>query len=396
MNKAIWTNILLILLHLVAAPRYSRGKAINGTAVHPLNDKEIPQCASLRCQNGGTCTETNGTYACKCTLGFHGTLCQDDLNECDTTISSCHPYAECANTVGSFTCTCGQDYIGNGFNCTLKPRNVCQNRPCGDNGRCEEDPEHPEGYRCSCILGFTGERCSRAQAECAAKPCLNKAMCVSSLDGFQCLCLDGFKGKLCDEVDKKSNSIIDGAEAIEKSLESQMHITRRIVLYFCLCLLVLFCVVMVLGCIFIIRVCKRRSVLIEYQNNEIKNGHVEDETKTAWGKISLQVLEEMFLCLCCCGRARVDDNWVEAMTARLSAQSSNDPNVHIRSRVSCNEYKAIVQQQLKKANELKRSKCSGTQTRTLPKRIHELHSTNRKASYQSFVYDEVPLTSDSD
>ena len=39
-----------------------------------------------------------------------------DANECDT--SPCHANAICNNTVGSYICTCGSGYTGDGFSCS--------------------------------------------------------------------------------------------------------------------------------------------------------------------------------------------------------------------------------------------------------------------------------------
>ena len=41
-----------------------------------------------------------------------------DINECVVGTDNCHSYATCNNTIGSFTCTCDQGFMGNGVNCT--------------------------------------------------------------------------------------------------------------------------------------------------------------------------------------------------------------------------------------------------------------------------------------
>ena len=48
-----------------------------------------------------------------------------DINECTSRIANCHTNAACANTLGSFTCTCNQGYTGNGVSCRGKRCNVC-------------------------------------------------------------------------------------------------------------------------------------------------------------------------------------------------------------------------------------------------------------------------------
>ena len=45
-------------------------------------------------------------------------LCNTDVNECVT--SPCDANAACANTAGSYTCTCNSGYTGNGTSCTGK------------------------------------------------------------------------------------------------------------------------------------------------------------------------------------------------------------------------------------------------------------------------------------
>ena len=41
-----------------------------------------------------------------------------DLGECQTGNDNCHLFAECTNTLGSFTCTCSAGFGGNGVNCS--------------------------------------------------------------------------------------------------------------------------------------------------------------------------------------------------------------------------------------------------------------------------------------
>ena len=41
-----------------------------------------------------------------------------DINECLRNTHSCHNNATCANTEGSFYCTCNIGYTGNGTFCT--------------------------------------------------------------------------------------------------------------------------------------------------------------------------------------------------------------------------------------------------------------------------------------
>jgi hypothetical protein len=61
------------------------------------------------CDNDNTvsCDPVNGT--CKCSEGWSGVRCQDDINECNTT--TCPDNSQCVNTEGSFYCKCDVGYF---------------------------------------------------------------------------------------------------------------------------------------------------------------------------------------------------------------------------------------------------------------------------------------------
>ena len=48
-----------------------------------------------------------------------------DINECNASPSPCDSNATCANTLGSFTCTCNSNFTGNGATCV--GMECCQN-----------------------------------------------------------------------------------------------------------------------------------------------------------------------------------------------------------------------------------------------------------------------------
>ena len=43
-----------------------------------------------------------------------------DINECEFELHTCHVNANCTDTIGSFKCTCGKGFEGDGFTCTGK------------------------------------------------------------------------------------------------------------------------------------------------------------------------------------------------------------------------------------------------------------------------------------
>ncbi|KAG6714644.1 hypothetical protein I3842_05G212000 [Carya illinoinensis] len=70
-------------------------------------------------QNSACYDSKNGDgYRCKCNKGYEGNPylhegCQD-INECLQVPKPCHAKAKCMNTHGSFSCTCREDYKGDG------------------------------------------------------------------------------------------------------------------------------------------------------------------------------------------------------------------------------------------------------------------------------------------
>ena len=58
-----------------------------------------------------------------------------DIDECEQDTNNCNENAECDNRVGSFLCTCEEDYTGNGIDCELRGKHAelctkhCRGRP---------------------------------------------------------------------------------------------------------------------------------------------------------------------------------------------------------------------------------------------------------------------------
>ena len=50
-----------------------------------------------------------------------------DIDECATGVDNCDSEATCANTVGSFSCTCNRGYHGDGTTCTGKEKDNLTN-----------------------------------------------------------------------------------------------------------------------------------------------------------------------------------------------------------------------------------------------------------------------------
>ena len=65
-------------------------------------------CGSV---NQGTCKNTQGSYKCECKVGWEGTHCEKNINECNTS-KPCMNGATCNDIDGSYECKCQGSYVG--------------------------------------------------------------------------------------------------------------------------------------------------------------------------------------------------------------------------------------------------------------------------------------------
>ena len=73
----------------------------------------VNPCSTNLC-NGGSCSDQEGVAVCDCSIvtGYGGVRCDEDINEC-TEGHECQNSGICQNTVGDYTCTCDNRFIGN-------------------------------------------------------------------------------------------------------------------------------------------------------------------------------------------------------------------------------------------------------------------------------------------
>ena len=79
---------------------------------------DIDECllgeAVHRCTGDSVCVNRPGWFYCSCLRGYRSyhnpldgsTSCIDE-DECETNVATCHHSATCLNTLGSYTCYCG-------------------------------------------------------------------------------------------------------------------------------------------------------------------------------------------------------------------------------------------------------------------------------------------------
>uniref|UniRef100_A0A8C2C509 EGF-like-domain, multiple 6 n=1 Tax=Cyprinus carpio TaxID=7962 RepID=A0A8C2C509_CYPCA len=90
--------------------------------------EDIDECATGKnqCPFNRQCTNTFGSYYCKCQTGYdlkyvNGKYDCIDINECTSNTHKCSHHAECINTHGSYKCKCKQGFRGSGFDCSAIP-----------------------------------------------------------------------------------------------------------------------------------------------------------------------------------------------------------------------------------------------------------------------------------
>ena len=100
------------------------------------------------CQNGGECTNSEGSYSCSCPANWTGNNCEQDVDECANAFNSgidlCSNDGKCMNTQGDF--------------------------------------------QCLCTMGWAGKTCDEDFDECAAALCPAGTVCKSAQQSFTCEC----------------------------------------------------------------------------------------------------------------------------------------------------------------------------------------------------------------
>lgn len=107
-------------------------------ATLPSKCLDIDECKAgggNDCSAKATCTNTAGSFTCKCVKGYtgDGKTCAN-VNECELETDNCHANAACTDTAGSFTCKCKAGYTGNGLTSCERTSCVGLAKGCGQFG----------------------------------------------------------------------------------------------------------------------------------------------------------------------------------------------------------------------------------------------------------------------
>ena len=147
----------------------------------------------MPCRNGATCVNGTGDFRCLCDVGFQGTLCEQEVDECEN--EPCRNGGTCRDLIGTFKCSCPPGTSGT--RCEINV-DECLSFPCKNNGTCRD---LVGGFRCMCVPGFTGRQCEADINECLSQPCTGPGAvgCMQSHpgNGYTCVCMDGWVGLRC-------------------------------------------------------------------------------------------------------------------------------------------------------------------------------------------------------
>uniref|UniRef100_A0A8C9QXS3 EGF-like-domain, multiple 6 n=1 Tax=Scleropages formosus TaxID=113540 RepID=A0A8C9QXS3_SCLFO len=166
------------------------------------------QCEA-QCEHGCKHGECVGPNKCKCSPGYTGKTCSQDLNECGLKPRPCEH--RCMNTHGSYKCYCLNGYM-------LMPDGSCASRTCAL-AHCQYGCEEVQGEtQCLCPsaglqLGPDQRTCVDID-ECESRRdlCPYNKRCVNTFGSYFCKCQLGFELKYvngkydCADVDECTGS----------------------------------------------------------------------------------------------------------------------------------------------------------------------------------------------
>uniref|UniRef100_A0AAY4E1M8 Fibulin 7 n=1 Tax=Denticeps clupeoides TaxID=299321 RepID=A0AAY4E1M8_9TELE len=163
--------------------------------------KDVNQCGSSPCQNGGSCVEGAHQYKCTCPQNWSGTHCQHQTQTAPPEWSVMNDPAfsrkpRCAKVDRAQHCSCdaGFHMSGTTDNSICQDVNECEVYKMERGGQlcAHECVNIPGSYHCSCPRGYkllqNGRSCEDVD-ECLTQQhnCTHGTTCINTGGSFQCI-----------------------------------------------------------------------------------------------------------------------------------------------------------------------------------------------------------------
>ncbi|PFX15344.1 Fibrillin-1 [Stylophora pistillata] len=166
---------------------------------YPGAKPDIDECVTNthNCSKNTNCANTEGSYNCSCNPGFSGDI--DNFTDIDEWVKKTHNCSEntdCINTEGSYNCSCNPGYGGDGRKCQDIDEFSQNSHNCSNiTATCNNTKG---SFKCICKPGFSGDGYSCTDIDECAENIHNcsksKATCTNSKGSFNCSCNPGLKG----------------------------------------------------------------------------------------------------------------------------------------------------------------------------------------------------------
>ncbi|XP_019521800.1 PREDICTED: delta-like protein 3 [Hipposideros armiger] len=169
-------------------------------------------CADGPCFNGGLCVggaDPDSAYICHCPPSFQGSNCEKRVDRCS--LQPCRNGGLCLDLGHALRCRCRAGFAGPRCEHDLDD---CAGRACANGGTCLEGGG---ARRCSCALGFGGRDCRERADPCSSRPCAHGGRCYAHFSGLVCACAPGYMGSRC-EFPVHPHGADDGAGALPAAL----------------------------------------------------------------------------------------------------------------------------------------------------------------------------------